>query len=164
GARGERRDFVSLALGGCFPLANQRRRLQVLEYSAERVVEQLRELADQRRDLAFVDGVGDGDGVGDEQPDGGSREQDADQRDQREQADADALQGAHGTSRTILPNCPDCSRRRCASAASASGYVPSIAGFSWPVKKNRAACHSSPFVPMYVPTIQTSFANTACTS
>ena len=41
----------------------------------------LREIADERRDLAFVDGVGDGDGVGEEQPDRRRRQHDADEGD-----------------------------------------------------------------------------------
>src|SRR5437763_6240430 len=122
--------------------------LRVFQRPPGRGQQYLRELADERRDLAFVDRVGHGDRVGDEQPDRGGRQHDADQRDEREEADADALQAAHGTSRTILQNWSDAYTRRSATAASASGQVRSTTGVSSPVKKKRAARRSSPLAPM----------------
>src|SRR3954468_723091 len=101
-------------------------------------------MCDEGRNFAFVDSVGDGDGVGDEQPDRCGGQDDADQGNQREEADADPLQAAPGTSRAILPNWTECSSRRCASAAAASGYVRSTTGFNCPVNRNRAARSSSP--------------------
>src|SRR5256714_5805416 len=49
--------------------------------------------------------------------------------DECEEADADSLI-AHQTSRTILPNCSDCSKQRCAAGACASGSVRSTTGVS----------------------------------
>src|SRR5690349_7044455 len=138
--------------------------LQVFQQPAERREEHLRELTHERRDLAFVHGVGHGDRVGDEQPDRGRRQHDADERDEREEADADALQGAHGTSCTILPNRSNASKRRFAPAASASGQVRSTTGVSAPVKKKRAARSSSPLAPISEPRIESRFANRACRS
>src|SRR6185437_631028 len=96
--------------------------LEILEKSAEGLVENVGEVAEQRRHFALVDRVGDGDRIGEEQPHRRGGERDADEREQSEQADAQALQ-AHQTSRTILPNCPDVSSLCWAAAASASGKV-----------------------------------------
>src|SRR6185436_2613230 len=143
--------------------ASSTRRLQVFQDAAERGVDRLGEVAHERRDLALVHGGGDGDGVGDEQPDGRRRQDDADDRDQCEQADPDTLHVAHRycTSSTIFPNCSASPSRRCAAAASASGKTRSIAGRSWPAKNKRAARSSSPLVPMYEPRIESRFANSA---
>src|SRR5439155_8965332 len=94
--------------------------LQVLQQSAEGVVDDLSEITNERRDVALVHRGRDGHRVGDEEPDRRRGQQDADDGDQGEEAHADALQD-HGTSRTILPNWPESSKRCCAAAASASG-------------------------------------------
>src|SRR6266851_9071454 len=107
--------------------------LEVLQESTERVVEDLRQVANERRDFALVHRVGDRDRVGEKEPHRRGGQHDADERDRTEQADAEALV-PHHTSSTILPNCAESSRRRCAAAASARGKVRSMTGLSWLAK------------------------------
>jgi len=68
---------------------------EVFQDAAERLIEDLREIPDERRDLTFIDGIGDGDGVGEEKPDRRPGQRDAHDGDAREQADAEALKSHH---------------------------------------------------------------------
>ncbi|HEY2153621.1 MAG TPA: glycosyltransferase family 87 protein [Vicinamibacterales bacterium] len=75
--------------------------LQVFENPTQRVEKHLREVGDERRNLTLVHRSGDCDRVGDEQPDRRRRQHDADDGNQGEQADTDALK-AHGTSKATI--------------------------------------------------------------
>jgi hypothetical protein len=69
--------------------------LEVPENALEGVVEDAGQGLHERGDLTGLDGIGDGDGVGDEQPDSCSRQDGRDDRDRAEQAETQAGK-AHG--------------------------------------------------------------------